>query len=413
MREQKAFDFLKNIYLPVLINKKKGSGKKQLNIWCAGCASGEEAYSLAITVSQTIPDPENWQISILATDINTDFLDKAKKATYTKWSFRNTSDEFRQSFFSTDHKGSFRINNSIRNMVTFRIFNLAAPSYENLIADRSSFDIIFCRNVLIYFSNEGIRSTTKNFFDVLTKGGILVVSPVEVSNLISSLFNTLLYTGFTLYHKGEVTKEIKTIGTKDPAFHLPTNNQTAIKYDINLYQTEKKEIQAAVKPELKPVFETHPIKITQKTNEAPDFPVPAQSKIKTEDPGADNLLDQARQKANQGALLDAEVLCSKAIEQNKLNPAGYYLLATILQERGNNTQAIQNVNHALYLDPDFVLAHFLRGTLVTRNGNATAGKKSFRNALSLLSKYKTNDILPESEGLTAGRFKEIIQAISD
>ncbi len=97
---------------------------------------------------------------------------------------------------------------------------------------------------------------------------------------------------------------------------------------------------------------------------------------------------------------------------DKLDVRFYYLLATVMQEQGNDERAIVSLRQALYIDPDFVLAHFLHGTLCLKLGNREEGQQSFKNAVSSLSKLHSEDILPESDGLTVERFRQIINSIT-
>jgi len=98
-----------------------------------------------------------------------------------------------------------------------------------------------------------------------------------------------------------------------------------------------------------------------------------------------------------------------AIAANRLDPGLHYLSATILQEQNREGEAIGALKRALYLDPALAPAHFALGNLLLRQGQARAAKKSFENALALLSACQPDDILLESEGLTAGRFRDIVK----
>jgi chemotaxis protein methyltransferase CheR len=98
------------------------------------------------------------------------------------------------------------------------------------------------------------------------------------------------------------------------------------------------------------------------------------------------------------------------VAADKLNPGYHYLLATILQEQGQVAEAMQSLKRALYLDQHFVLAHFALGTLTRRQGRLKESHKHFANALALLSAYGQDETLPESEGMTAGRLREIIRS---
>ena len=119
----------------------------------------------------------------------------------------------------------------------------------------------------------------------------------------------------------------------------------------------------------------------------------------------------ARAYANQGKLDEAIKWCEKAIAADKLNPAFHYLLATIQQEQVQGDFAVQSLMRALYLDPSFVLAHFALGNLRLSQGRRREAERHFENALELLHAHAQDEILPEAEGLTAGRLSEIIASV--
>ena len=118
----------------------------------------------------------------------------------------------------------------------------------------------------------------------------------------------------------------------------------------------------------------------------------------------------ARAYANQGRLDLAIAWCEKALAADNLNPIKHYLLATILQEQGRPEDAVKSLRKALYLDHDFVLAHFVLGNLLVRLGDPDGAIRQYRNALRLTSKMAPDDLIPESDGVTAGRLNEIINS---
>lgn len=121
----------------------------------------------------------------------------------------------------------------------------------------------------------------------------------------------------------------------------------------------------------------------------------------------------ARTFANQGKLTDALEWCDKAVNTDKLNPSFHYLRATILQEQGEIEGAITSLKRALYLEPDFALAHFALGNLAWQQGKIRESDRHFRNALSILHGRNKADLLPESDGVTVGRLSEIISCMTE
>ncbi len=120
------------------------------------------------------------------------------------------------------------------------------------------------------------------------------------------------------------------------------------------------------------------------------------------------LFDTAHSYANLGKLTEAASWCEKAIAANKLKPTAHYLLAIICQEMGESQKAIRSLRRALYLDPDFVLAHFALGNLCRFHGQPEEAERHFDIALGLLSLRADDEPLPESNGLNAGRLRDIV-----
>jgi chemotaxis protein methyltransferase CheR len=410
IREKKSFDFLEKSYLPSIIQKRTGKNK-QLRIWSAGCASGEEAYSIAITLLKIIPNIKDWNITILATDINPDMLKKAKKGIYTKWSFRNNPDWFISKYFQKVEGNLFQILPEIKNMVTFSPLNLAKDIYPSLLNNTNAMDIIFCRNVLIYFSQEGIRDVTNRLYKSLLPDGVLIVSPVEMSNLISPKFAKINYEGYTIYQKGLI-KDTKESLKKNQLQKL-TDKYKSIQSTFN--QSVKKRVISN-----KPIKE---IEIEMNSNYKQAIILFEQGLFEQ----TENLLSKlladdkenhkqiisllAKTKANLGKLEEARLLCDKGLEIDKTDYSLYYLNATVKQEQGNDEEAISSLRRAIYFDHNFVLAHFLLGNLSIKRGNIATGQKYINNAINILSNLDSDDIVPESDGLTVGRFTEIITAL--
>lgn len=419
-RERKSFDFLEQIYLPGLIRKRFES-ERYLRVWCAGCATGEEAYSLAIALTQSIPDIHRWTVSILATDINNAFLEKARRGVYSKWSFRTNSDDFILKYFTRDSSDRFHIRPEIKKMVTFGSLNLGEDSYPSAATKTEGVDIIFCRNVLIYFSQEGTKRVTERFYHSLIDGGILVVSPVEMSGMISNKFSKIRYSGFTIYqkdthHKTEKSKSSPKDYQAIPVTTLPVNGwkKDSVNGSAAPKVTADEPVPGTTIRNQTPIVESE-LEIAEALfrkgalEEAES--ILSELTDKGEDLKMEVVLLLSKIKANLGKLHEAELLCERGIALDKLHPNLYYLLATVMQEQGNDDKAIIALKQALYIDPDFVLAHFLFGTLSLKQGDQVQGKQSYKNAISSLSKLKPEDILPDSDGLTVERFRHILQAI--
>ena len=390
-REKRSFEVLEERIIPELIRTRTHT-ERRLRIWSAGCCTGEEPYSIAILLDRLIPHPKEWNVTILATDINPAFLRKAAEGVYGEWSFRDTPAWIRARHFKHGKNARFEIQPRIRKRVTFSYLNLADDVYPSLTNNTNAMDVIFCRNVLMYFTAAQAKKVIENLHRSLVDGGWLIVSPVETSNSLFSRFTAVGFPGAVLYRKQESgVREVET-GYPSAALGLLPEalppDPSALAADATLstpsHEASLNLDRPAVKPGEVPPFEVNDSEASSRT---------------------------ARACANQGKLAEAVEWCEKAIAADKLNPAHHYLLATIRQELGQSDAAMQSLMRVLYLDPDFVLAHFALGNLCLSQSRRREAERHFDTALTLLHTHPHDEPLPESEGLTAGRLTEIITSV--
>ena len=389
-REPPIFDALQKHVLPELIRSRE-KGERRLRIWSAGCASGEEPYSIAIALSRLIPPGENWHVTILATDINPRILRKAKEGVYGPWSFRNTPEWLKGGYFCRKEGRRLELLPEIKNMVTFAYLNLAEDIYPSPLNNTNAMDLIFCRNVLMYFTPERAGRIAQGLHRSLVDGGWLAVGASELSNQIFPQFASIHFPGAIAYRK--VHQESR----PPSAFRLeelPCANPLPRDWGRGKDEGGEKALEI-VKPSLRETGYAEAFECTalQDGQEAPP-----------------SIVSSIRALADQGKLEEALAACEEAIAADKLDPELHYLRAIILQEQNREAEATISFKAALYLDPNLARAHFALGNLLLRRGNRRAAKKCFENVLAILSVCRREEILPESEGLTAGRFREIIHA---
>jgi len=410
-REPQSFDALEQKILPELIRLRQKNNQR-IRIWSAGCSGGEEPYSIAIALTRIIPDIKNWNISILATDINPRILQKAAKGEYSPWSFRSAPKWLKEKYFIQSGKDKFQVIPEIKNMVTFNYLNLAENGYPSPLNHTNAMDIIYCRNVLMYFNQERFRQVAKGLYNSLIEGGYLIVSASELSIQNFPDFVPINIPGFLLYQK---TKNKKKKQNKDHvAENKPTINLIPIKPeiipvpDLNVIRSEILDIETLVhKEEIKPPF-IHQINEEIIKLYAKGLYTELIEKFQKVDLSEEEQMILIRAYANTGKLSDALSTCQKAITLHKLDAKMHYLCATILQELNQTDEAIASLKRAIYVDPDFVLPYYSLGNIFLSRGNLSGAKKYYKNILAIIDKCNQDEILPESEGLTASRFKEII-----
>ncbi len=404
-REKKCLDVLEERIFPELL-RACAQANRRLRIWSAGCCTGEEPYSIAMMLDRLIPPAEEWNATILATDINPIFLQKAAAGIYSEWSFRETPGWLRERYFKRKKNGQFEILPHIRKRVTFSYFNLAEDAYPPVFNDTQAMDLILCRNVLMYFSPERVKKIGENFHRALVNGGWFIVSPVEISNGLFPQFKPTAFPGAVLYHK-----------TESPAVQLNIAGYAAMMPDGSpdtFCMPPTAQAQASgLGDRISFPLKNNPAETLPEVTDASAQPEKGQHAGSSTDhhEKLEALCQAARSHANLGELTKAVEWCEKAIAADKLDPAAHYLLATIRQELGQNEIAMQSLIRTLYLDPDFVLAHFALGNMCLSQARLLEATRHFDNALALLHAHPYNELLPESGGLTAGRLKEIITSV--
>jgi chemotaxis protein methyltransferase CheR len=202
-RHPNQFDVIKDKILTdrFLTEKAKTSGKR-LRFWSAACCTGEEPYSIAIMLDQLRYDFSDWDIHISGTDLNPEFLAKAKKGIYRNWSFREEWEKRKNHYFTPTANSEFTIDSKINSKVNFFYHNLATDKYPAMYNDTNALDFIFCRNTLIYFDKKTVERVIKKNYNCLLNNGWLIVAPAEVP-LISSLkmFTIIRYKNVFLFQK--------------------------------------------------------------------------------------------------------------------------------------------------------------------------------------------------------------------
>ena len=413
-REKRTFEIFEEHVLPELVRLRRG-GEQRLRLWSAACCSGEEPYSIAISLRKTLPDFADWHVTILGSDINPRFLHKASKGVFSEWSFRNAPSWLKEGHFDKVENGGWEIRPEIKRMVSFAHLNLAEDVYPSLLNDTNAVDVIFCRNVLIYFAPEQVEKVIRNFHRCLTEGGWLVLSPSETSHVLFPQFVPVNFDGAILYQKDStrtrpVDMRAPQLEEARPVFFQPLPELVS-ETDATAPQVwEPRELAESKTAEPPPgaydqafaLYEQGRYAETAETLVALLASPPVE-------PRAMALL--ARALANQGNLTEALGWCDQGIAADKLNSGAHYLRASVLHEQGNLTESVQSFKRALYLDPDFVLAHFALGNLARHEGKFREADRHFEHALALTRGRPHEEILPESEGITAGRLSEIITSM--
>ncbi len=420
-REMKSLDAFRDHVIPELLRQRTGIDQR-LRIWSAGCSTGEEAYSIAILLGELIPARQAWDVHILATDVNPQALEKARCGVYTEWSFRAMPDNFRERHFQPHGAKTFMVGAPFKDRVSFNCLNLATDTYPSLQNETNAMDAIFCRNVLMYFVPERVQAVIAAFHHCLVPGGWLIVAPSESSLMQGSGFESVAFEGATLYRKARsgmaaaaAWKPVPQTSVA-PAGNPGTGSLQAVPFTPPPHADGDAAAAAVIRPS-NPYDDAltayHAGRYDEAAAALQTLFGAGESRGREPATAGKVLALMARVKANQGRLDQAADWAQQAIAADKVNPGFYYLLATILEEQHRPSDAVQALQRALYLDSTFVLAHYTLGTLTLREHGRKAAHRHFLNAASLLARLPQDEVLPESEGLSASRLLAIIDTMTD
>ena len=389
-RDEDAFAALSTRILPALIDKRRRAGNRKLRIWSAACCTGEETYSLGILLRRLLPDIADWRVTLLGTDVNPRFLRKAEEGVYGEWSFRGTSPEFRARHFHRLAGGRHALSPAIRRMATFTQLNLAADA--DLASVRNgAFDLILCRNVLMYFTPAQAAKVVRELHRALHDDGWLAVAPCEASQTLFARFQPAHDDGAMFYRKGGL-KTGRTAGkgaSTRPAVPLARDRPRPAKSHA-----------AHVAPPRAP--EHAPSVATSKSMVPLAWPPETIPSIEAIAARAQALADQRR-------MGEALACCDRWIAAGKLDPEAHYLRGMILAEMGDMSEACAALERSLYLAPGGVMASLALANLERNRGRGGQAVRHYRHILALLERLPPEAGIEHAEGVTAQQLTTLVQ----
>ena len=416
-RNRGQFDALLHHVLPEIIERRRSL--RTLRIWSAGCAGGQEPYSIAILLRELLPDVDDWAITILATDVNTKALDHARKGLYSEWAFReDRAKQWRYRYFRQAGK-RFQIHSDIRQMVTFKQLNLAEDYYPSFQTNTTFMDLILCRNVTIYFAPSMTRQVVDHFYEALVDGGWLVVGHSEHSWTTYRRFQARSYPNAILYQRTGAPTVLPedwdwlpptSVASGAPSLRVPATlpDDDTPPPEMLAVEHEDEDTEEESTPE-PPIEE-----LLTKAEELLEYGHSARArdmllKIVETRPahtGACTLLCKAY--ANLGCWDDAEGWCEAAIKTNNVLIEPYYTLALVHQHQGRIGEAIQAMKKVVYLNRASILGHYGLANLYYSRGELPQAIKSLDNAWRLLATHADSELIPNSDGITFGSLRQAI-----
>ncbi len=428
-RDNNTFELIKNKILEPLIAERRLSNQKQIKIWSAACCTGEEPYTLAMILCEMLPNIKDWNISILGSDINIEFLRRAKRGVYRDWALRAIPEHYLQKYFQKEAEG-FAISPKIKKMVRFSYLNLIEDQYPSLTNGTSNADLVLCNNVLIYFSEVQGRRVIAQLDKSLVDGGHLCVTPIEASLVNAPTLNIqpdiacyiFRSNKMAIFNRANPQLDLLKDVSKD-IHKKKTNIRKKSTFFEDFLKKSPKNDNEEKEQKLTSISEGHSDENSVLTrvnglyklgdyhkvvDEVESYLIESQD---TESQHINLIMVLIKAYVNTGNLDQAKYCCEKYLSIDSTNPTLHYLHAAIFQEFNCIKEAISSLKKAIFLDGDFSIAYFTMGNLLLTQDDFYEARKHFRNVVITLDKVYDESIVPEAEELTAGRLKEIVENI--
>ncbi|HEY1269970.1 MAG TPA: CheR family methyltransferase [Candidatus Binatia bacterium] len=395
------FTALKDYLLPELIERKKALGAQTLTIWSAGCSTGEEAYSIAILLLDHFPEILSWRINILATDIDLDALEVARGGIYRPWSFRGVAPELIRKYWRPLDGDSRRVDERVRGLITFREHNLNTDPYPS-VDGVSGIDVIFCRNVTIYFRPPTIARLLARFHACLVEGGFLITGAAEYSREAYGDFEARVLPETVVYEKAPVRRPVAS------PLPLPLILPQALPRPASRPSAPRIAKSA---PEVKRVEDDAVAKaidlIARDEIDAALVLLATAAEKSATDARIPFLL--GRLAADRQHLPEAAYWLGRALALDPLNLWAHYFMALLWIDEGRLADALTALKKTTYIDPNFVLGHFYLGRIHKAEGRPDQARKSFAVVKNLLAGPGASEDLSGADGISGRQLLVLVE----
>ncbi|OAN53711.1 chemotaxis protein [Paramagnetospirillum marisnigri] len=391
-RHKEQFDALRDIILPEVIERNRPL--RRLRIWSAGCATGPEPYSIAIMLEREFGARiADWHVTVLGTDINQKFLARARDGRYDSWAFRAMPDDIRAACF-TRHGNQWQINPEYKRFVKFQYHNLITGTFPSIVDNIAGFDIIICRNVIIYFSPETIERLIPCFHASLNDTGWLVMGHAEPNQHLFRDFRTVNTDGAVLYQRVDGYRPPTVLLSSEIAPPSATKSPSAV-----LPRLAALDVRRPDPPQASP-------RRGQATRLAPPRVVP-QASHPVPAAGSDSV-GTIRRLADQGQWDAAAAACDALLASTPLDAWSHFYRAMIHEQVGEAAECEKALRRAIYLDRKLVLPHYHLGLFLLRGDDMAAAAKAFRNVQDLLRGMSDELSVADGDKITVGQMREAV-----
>lgn len=392
------FEALRNHVLPELMAAKTGASKG-IRVWSAGCSTGEEPYSVAMSLIDSGIELAGYKPQVLGTDVSTKALARAKAGVYGKRAMSSVPADALARFFEPTLTGDYRVNEKVRSYVDFGYQNLIREPYP--LSLMGNWDVIFCRNVTIYFRLESTRRVVSNFYDSLNDGGYLFVGHSETLTSINETFEAVEVGGVFLYRKPASRKSFA-FGQQPARRQRPAKAEESAARPERPTRTPRPATAAASVAPADGVQATLEGARADLRDGRPERVLEAVASVLASDPNnAEAHLLSAYVHADVGNYDEAMGAADRALAINPLLPVAHYILGIIHQRQGDTVRAVSELKKTIYIDANFALAHLNLANIHKAQRKWDSAAKEYENALKALRQSPNGDWTEFSGGFQA------------
>ncbi len=408
-RDHAQMELLQNYILPELISMRRKQKLLNLRIWSAGCADGQELYSIVMLLKQLLPDIEKWNLHLLGTDINIYALSRALKACYSDWSFRSTDESIKDTFF-TRQKNLWKINDALQHLTKFSYLNLYDDNFPSILSETNAMDLILCRNVFIYFDQQTARVVSKKFHQSLLPGGYLLQGASDIFENKVDDFQLQFHGDTCFFQKPDVLVDSNALETMDGQ-SIFTDQETSTETGPSL---QEEQPQSTLSDQ--PVSKSDPLEdykniIKHLADENwEDALQDINNRIANGHNSAFIWQFKAKALANLGQSKEALKACKLSIQIDPQDKHSYFILGLIYMEARQYGKSKDAFGRVLYLDRQFVEAHYNLALLHFLQGKYKKAMKYMHNALGICEQENPDRCLHDAAGMTFGRLATILRS---
>jgi len=403
-RNQPHFDALRRSILPQLIEQRL-SGSRSITIWSAACSTGEEPYSLAMLLLETLPHAESWNISLLATDVNREHLRRAREAVYGARAVRNVPPAWLEKYFE-QRDGSHFLREQVKRLVRFGHHNLVRDPYS--LPGMQHVDLVFCRNVTIYFTLDVTRRVMGHFAECLADGGCLFIGDAETLWQVSDKFAPVEFPHTFIYqHATRRMQQAATLLVNLPEPAVISAPQPAPRAGLSATSGPPPGVESS------PLVTAHAgksasmAKFSCKRGKAAlrakdyDEALTQFNGVLCEDPfNIEAYVGKASILADRDQHDEAIAQLQQVIRYDNLSCEAYYLLGVLYAKKGDLPNAVASFEQAVYVDHTLALVYFSLANIFRSQGRGDKACRQFLNALQAVEGRPNDELVRFSDDIT-------------